>query len=91
MRPLTRTESLRLWSCFLLWHVGSFILIRPNASFGSAILASVMLLPGDFIAARLPVVGVHKPCVLIVLGLLNAFVWYFGLRVVLLLIRHTIK
>lgn len=42
-RMLTSTQKgwLGLGSCFLLWQFASFILVRPSASFGSGILASI--------------------------------------------------
>ncbi len=76
-----------MWSCFLLWHAGGLILIHPNISFGSAILVGLMLLPGDFIAVRLPVVQDYASALCLVLVLINALAWYFGFRFVMWLVR----
>jgi len=91
MRPFARKGSLGLWSCFLLWHVWCFILIRPDISLGRAILVGLMLLPGDFIAARLPVVRDYASSFCLVLVLINALAGYLGSRFVTLLARvvHT--
>lgn len=87
MRRFARKGSLRLWSFFLLWHVVAFISICPNMSFGSAGLVGLMLLPGDFIAARLHVVRDYASTFCLVLVLINALTWYFGFRFAIWLTR----
>ena len=80
MRRLIPKRSLWLWSCFLLWHVGTFLSIHPDIGFGGAALVGVMLLPGDFIAARLPMVRDCLFAFCLVLVVINALTWYFGFR-----------
>ena len=87
MRWFARKGALRLWSVFLLWHVGAFISIRPNMSFGSAGLVGLMLLPGDFVAARLPVVRDYASTFCLVLVLINVLAWHFGFRFAIWLAR----
>ncbi len=82
-----RKGWLGFWACFLLWQVVSFILARPNASFGSGIVASIMLFPGDFIASRLSVVRAYAQSFYVAIFLINALAWYLGMRLVILLAR----